>query len=182
MSKLNWKVYTIPPLLLAGVLSLKSCEGTKPMPPPIVVGPSDPVSPPQPRPPTPPAVKSDADQIIDITNQERASRGLGALRGNDRLHQAAQAYAEFMAAADKLSHSLDGNVWDRIEHVGYAYSTCGENIAWNYSSPTQVMQGWMDSAGHRANILNNAFREIGVGIAVNARGEKYHCQVFGTPR
>lgn len=186
---MNWKVYTVPPILLAGVLSLKSCSGPTPTPapvPPPVVVPVDPVNPPMPQPPspqpTPPIVKSDADQVIDITNRERTSRGLVALKGNDKLHQAAQAYAEFMAARDKLSHTLDGNVWDRIEHVGYSYSTCGENIAWNYTTPAQVMEGWMESTGHRANILNPAFREIGVGIATNEKGEKYHCQVFGTPR
>lgn len=180
---MNWKVYTIPPLLLAGCLGLKSCDGSHeaPVPPPIAI-PVDPVVPVVPPKPQPPIEKFDIDKIIEITNHERTSRGLVAVTNNNKLHQAAQGYAEFMALKDKLSHSLDGNVWDRIEHFGYAYSTCGENIAWNYTTPAQVMQGWMDSTGHRANILNNAFHEIGIGIAVNSKNEKYHCQVFGTPR
>jgi uncharacterized protein YkwD len=61
------------------------------------------------------------------------------------------------------------------------WSACGENIAWNYKDAA-VMDGWMHSSGHRANILSGNYTEIGVGIATNKRGEKYHCQDFGRPR
>lgn len=182
---MNWKAYTVPPILLAGILSLKSCAGTRPVPvpdppmPPPIVAPVDPPAPPQ---PPPAVVKTEAEQVLAIVNDNRRSRGLVELRTNETLNRAAQEYAELMARRDKLSHTLDGSVWNRIEALGYVYSTCGENIAWNCRDAAYVMQEWMDSPGHRANILNGDFRELGVGIAVNAAGEKYHCQVFGTPR
>jgi uncharacterized protein YkwD len=68
---------------------------------------------------------------------------------------------------------------NRLNYYKYAYRLAGENIAWNYRSAEDVMEGWMTSAGHRANILNAGFREIGVGVRYNNRGEPYYCQVFG---
>jgi uncharacterized protein YkwD len=63
--------------------------------------------------------------------------------------------------------------------VGYTYATIGENIAYNYPGAPEVVTGWMNSAGHKANILNPGFTEIGIAIAANSEGELYYCQVFG---
>lgn len=186
MSKLNWKVYTVPPVLLAAtIFGFRGCNGPHPIPaPPPIVAPVDPPAPPAPPvvPIDPPVVMQEVDQILALVNQERRSRGLVEVRFSSTLHVAAQDYAELMGRQNRLSHTLDGAVWDRIEALGYRYSTCGENIAWNCRDAAHVMDEWMKSPGHRANILNPDFRELGVGIAKNAAGEKYHCQVFGTPR
>jgi uncharacterized protein YkwD len=68
---------------------------------------------------------------------------------------------------------------DRITRAGYTWSAYGENVAYGYATPEQVMNGWMNSPGHRANILNCSFKEIGVGLA---QPGSYWTQDFGTAR
>ena len=133
--------------------------------------------------PTPPPIAEPTEQakIILITNAERAKKGLSPVRANPQLMEAAQKYAELMASKNKLSHTIDGDVGGRVNATGYRWRACGENIAWNYRDAATVMDGWMNSSGHRRNILTPVFAEIGVGIARNSRGEIYHCQVFATP-
>jgi uncharacterized protein YkwD len=88
-----------------------------------------------------------------------------------------------MAKQDKLAHELDGkNPGDRIKAAGYKYSVSGENVAWKYKTPKAVVEGWMDSTQHKMNILNKDYTEIGIGMAKNAKGERYWAQVFGTPK
>ncbi len=124
-------------------------------------------------------------QIIDLTNQQRLANGLAPLRVNDRLVSAAQIQANQMAQLDQMSHELPSapypSLVDRANHVGYHYARLGENIAYNYQGPVEVVTAWMNSPGHRANILDPQFTEIGVGLAQNLRGEFYYAQVFGTP-
>ena len=88
-----------------------------------------------------------------------------------------------MAKQDKFEHVLDEkNPADRVKDSGYRYSATGENIAWNATSPKEVVKGWMDSPPHKENILKPEFTEIGVALAKNKKGERYWVQVFGTPR
>ncbi len=84
-----------------------------------------------------------------------------------------------MATKDYFSHtSLDGSsMSDRIDRQGYAWRRLAENIAAGYPSPEAVVEGWMNSPGHRANILNCDLTEIGVG-----HYQRYWTQNFGTPR
>lgn len=120
--------------------------------------------------------------IVDETNANRQQKGLTPLVINEELMKAAKLQAHNMASRSELSHELDidgqSTLTDRLRFVGYHYQNAGENIAWNYSSNT-VVEGWMNSAGHRRNILGN-FTEIGVGVATNEAGEPYYCQVFGS--
>jgi uncharacterized protein YkwD len=69
---------------------------------------------------------------------------------------------------------------DRVKDAGYKYAAVGENVAWNQKNPAQVVEAWMNSEGHRANILKKEYEEIGVAVAKNAKGEPYWVQVFGT--
>ena len=110
-------------------------------------------------------------------NSERARRGLAPLRLNRRLSQAAGSHAADMDRRNYFSHdSLGGGSFvDRIRRTGYLDGarswTVGENLAWGSqgrSAPRVITQMWMKSPGHRANILNASFREIGIGVAYGA--------------
>ena len=122
-------------------------------------------------------------EIVNLVNQERQARGLAPLSVNSRLVSAAQQHAGNMARYNQMSHTLPQadlpNLVDRLNYYNYDYRAAGENIAWNYRSADAVMTAWMNSPGHRANILNPNFTEIGVGVRYNSRGEPYYCQVFG---
>ncbi|MET8948421.1 CAP domain-containing protein [Streptomyces sp. NPDC004542] len=120
-------------------------------------------------------------QVIQLVNAERAKAGCSALTPNATLAKAAQAHSADMAAHRNMSHTgSDGSSpGDRITAAGYAWGAYGENVAYGYTTPEQVMAGWMSSPGHRANILNCSYKEIGVGLA---QPGSYWTQDFGTPR
>jgi uncharacterized protein YkwD len=117
------------------------------------------------------------DQVVNLVNAERADEGCGPLKVDDRITAAAQAHAEDMSANDYFSHdSQDGRTFDqRIRNAGYP-SPGAENIAVGARTADQVMQMWMDSPGHRANILNCDLNTIGVGLD---RDGFYWVQDFG---
>lgn len=119
------------------------------------------------------------EEVLNIVNSERGQVNLLPLRLHSQLNAAAQAHSNDMARHNFLSHTgSDGSSpFDRIKQYGYNFRWAGENIASGYSSPRDVMQGWMSSSGHRANILNPNFRDIGIGYA---RGNQpYWTQTFG---
>ncbi|MCP4357833.1 MAG: CAP domain-containing protein [Chloroflexi bacterium] len=128
--------------------------------------------------------------VLDLVNQERATAGCAPLTANDQLVTAARDHSDDMAVNDFFSHTGSDNSspGDRIDRQGYRWSRWGENIAAGYSSPASVMNGWMNSPGHRANILNCSYTEIGIGYtylandagSVNYR--HYWTQDFATPR
>lgn len=130
-----------------------------------------------------------AQQVVELTNNERARAGCPPLRVNLQLVAAAQGHSEDMAFNDFFSHTgSDGSSpWDRMADAGYQWREAGENIAAGYTSPQSVMNGWMNSEGHRNNILNCSFEEIGVGYIylqndigdVNYR--HYWTQLFARP-
>lgn len=116
-------------------------------------------------------------QVLELTNQERAKNGLRPLKANAELNYAADKYAEEMSQRRVLSHTgPDGSKpWDRAEAVGYEAQMMGENIAAGQRTPEQVVQDWMNSSGHRANILRSQYTDIGVGFYNN-----YWVQDFGS--
>ncbi|GGR27490.1 CAP domain-containing protein [Streptomyces roseolus] len=122
---------------------------------------------------------SAADQVLSLVNAERAKAGCGPLTANATLARAAQAHSDDMAARDFFDHTNpDGaDPGDRVTAAGYPWSTYGENIAMGQRTPEQVMEAWMNSPGHRANILNCDFKELGVGV--HDGGGPYWTQVFG---
>jgi uncharacterized protein YkwD len=127
------------------------------------------------------AAKASKRQIVRATlcelNHTRGRYGLHHLRLNKRLSRAARRHARDMARRNYFSHDTlgGGSFLDRIRRTGYlrgAHSwIVGENLAWGsrgYSRPQVIMRMWMNSPGHRANILNGSFREIGIGVAYDS--------------
>ncbi|WP_316772637.1 CAP domain-containing protein [Streptomyces sasae] len=120
-------------------------------------------------------------RIVELVNAERSKVGCPALTLNTTLTKVAQAHSEDMALHQNMSHTgSDGSSpGDRITSAGYTWSAYGENVAYGYATPEQVMAGWMASPGHKANILNCSFKEIGVGLA---QPDSYWTQDFATAR
>src|SRR5438128_9047155 len=125
-----------------------------------------------------------AEQVLALVNQARAQAGLASLTMDPQLNQSAQSYSDYMASANFYAHEgPDGSTpLSRMNAAGFpGTGTWGENIAAYYSDADSVMQVWMASPGHRANILNPAFTHIGIGVAYNANSQwKYYwTQDFG---
>jgi len=108
-----------------------------------------------------------AGNIISLTNESRVTDNLATLVENSQLDAAAQAKANDMLAKGYFSHNTpDGHTpWDFITQAGYNYISAGENLAVNFTQAENVEDAWMNSPGHRANILNNSYKDIGIGIA-----------------
>jgi uncharacterized protein YkwD len=121
------------------------------------------------------------DAVIQLTNKARATAGCPALRFDSRLRTAARRHSTDMGVHDFFSHdSRNGDTFaDRITDAGYPRPGA-ENIARGYKTASAVMQGWMNSAGHRANILNCGLRTIGVGM-YSGPGGPWWTQDFGWP-
>ena len=119
-------------------------------------------------------------QVVNLVNSERAAQGLTALQKDSRLAALAQQKAEDMAKNQYFSHTSPtyGSAFDMLKAAGYSYKTAGENIAMGQKSAASVMDGWMHSSGHRANILYTSYEKIGVGYAVSADGMPYWVQIF----
>ncbi len=121
--------------------------------------------------------------LLDLTNKERAKAELPPLKANEKLFKAARAHTENMAKQNKLDHTLDDKgPGDRLKDVGYEHAGWGENVAGGPRTPEEAVETWMNSEGHKANILNPNFKEIGLGIAKSGDGGMYYTQVFGIPR
>ncbi|MEK7991022.1 MAG: CAP domain-containing protein [Thiotrichaceae bacterium] len=125
-------------------------------------------------------------ELLKLTNAERAKYDMSALALSSKLGQAAQKHALDMAAHNYFSHTgRNGSKGgERVEDEGYEYSRRGENIAAGHATPEETMSQWMNSKVHRANILNSKFTEIGFGYAADdsSKYEFYWVQVFATPK
>ncbi|MFB9762459.1 CAP domain-containing protein [Ectobacillus funiculus] len=104
-------------------------------------------------------------KVVTLTNQERAKQGLPALQVDSALSKVAKAKSQDMYNANYFSHTSPtyGSPFDMMKQFGISYRTAGENIAMGQKTPEEVVQAWMNSAGHRANILNTTYTHIGVG-------------------
>ncbi|OCN00842.1 hypothetical protein A7X67_08105 [Clostridium sp. W14A] len=120
------------------------------------------------------------NQVLQLVNKERTSRGLNALSMDSALNKTATLKSQDMAKLGYFDHTSPtyGSPFDMMKQFGISYRTAGENIAMGQTSPTQVMNGWMNSEGHRANILNSSFTKIGIGVAQNSNGQYYWTQQF----
>ncbi len=120
------------------------------------------------------------DQVVALVNKERAAAGCGPLAEDPQLQKAAQAHSDDMAARHFFDHTNpDGaDPGQRITAAGYRWSTYGENIAQGQQTAAAVMNSWMNSPGHRANILNCSFKDIGVGVH-RGTGGPWWTQDFG---
>ncbi|MBB5960410.1 uncharacterized protein YkwD [Saccharothrix tamanrassetensis] len=132
--------------------------------------------------PTQAARNADAvQQIVDMVNAERTGAGCAAVTLDNRAQQAAQAHADDMAARDYYDHtSPEGaDAGDRLDAAGYSWRKWGENIHKGPSGAEQAMRDWMASGGHRANILDCGFTNVGVGVNTSANGP-WWVQVFAS--
>ncbi|MBP3487818.1 MAG: transporter [Roseburia sp.] len=117
-------------------------------------------------------------RVVELVNEERAKAGLNPVTLRKNISAAAQVRAQETEVS--FSHTRpDGTKFTTaLAQAGVTYRGAGENIAWGQRTPEQVMNGWMNSAGHRANILNEKFTSIGVGYYQNAAGTNYWTQLF----
>lgn len=197
--------------LLAGALVLTGCGGggggggTEPAPPPVAGTPAPTPTPPPPSPPpsSTPGTRLtcnlpnfQAEMLEAVNARRRAGATCGAqgsfpvvaeLTWNATLTQAAAGHSDDMVARNFFSHtgSNGSNVGDRVTAAGYTWRTVGENIAAGQSTIAIVVDGWMKSDGHCANLMNANYRDIGVAcVAGNANTtyRTYWTQNFGTPR
>jgi uncharacterized protein YkwD len=124
-------------------------------------------------------------EVINLINQKRAAEGLPGYSNQSQLTSAARTHSDDMACNNFFSHTspTTGSPFDRITAAGYGYSAAGENIAAGYGSPSALVEGWMSSAGHRANILSEGFTQIGIGYAYWGESDygAYWTAVFASP-
>ena len=120
-------------------------------------------------------------EVLRLTNVERAKAGCGPVKGNAQLTKSATGHSRDMADNNYFSHtSLDGRTFsDRIKAAGYPGGTLAENIAAGQRTAASVMESWMNSPGHRANILNCGYRDLGVGHVLGGEYGHYWTQNFG---
>jgi len=118
-------------------------------------------------------------RVYMLTNMERLSRGIDPLIWNDRLSVAARLHSEDMSENNFMSHtgSDDSSPIDRMERVNFNFARAAENVARRQRTPEEVVDAWMDSEGHRRNMLDPLLTDIGVGFSDYAWTQK-----FGTPR
>ena len=123
-------------------------------------------------------------RVLELTNRARQQAGLGSLALSSELNNAAQSYSQVLATSGCFEHTCGPvpNFVDRAGQSGYTgWSSLGENIAVGYATPEAVIAGWMNSPGHRANLLSPKFTEMGIGL-VSGIGQfgTYWTQEFGS--
>lgn len=157
--------------------STRKPTAPKPTPPKPVA--PKPTAPKPTAPSTTAPASGDVARVVALVNNERGKAGCSPVTLNAKLSKAAQAHSEDMAAHRNMSHTgSDGSdPGARITRAGYTWSTYGENVAYGYATPESVMAAWMASPGHKRNILDCGFKEIGVGLA---QPDNYWTQDFGT--
>lgn len=121
--------------------------------------------------------------LIAAHNRERAQHNHSPLKAEPKLMEAARLHARDMAEHSKMAHEgSDGSTpAQRVARQDYHYLKTGENVAFGQPTVKDVMRSWMNSPGHRENILTPDFAEIGVARVADAKGEPYWCAVFGNP-
>ena len=125
-------------------------------------------------------IKALENEVIRLVNSERAKKGLPALKANWQVSRVARYKSQDMIDRNYFSHTSPtyGSPFRMLESFGISFSAAGENIAMGLRTPSEVMRAWMESPGHRANILNPSYNEIGVGLAKSSRGICYWTQMF----
>lgn len=128
-------------------------------------------------------VKAIENKVAQLVNQERAKKGLPALKYNWEVARVARYKSADMANKKYFSHTSPtyGSPFNMMENFGIRFSSAGENIAMGQRTPEEVMNSWMNSPGHRANILSGSFTQIGVGYAKDKNGRIYWTQMFIRP-
>lgn len=128
-------------------------------------------------------VKNTENKVLTLVNAERAKAGLSPLKANWQLSRTARYKSQDMIDKGYFSHTSPtyGSPFTMIQSFGLNFSAAGENIAMGQPTPEQVMTAWMNSPGHRSNILSPAYTDLGVGLAKNSNGTCYWTQMFIKP-
>lgn len=124
------------------------------------------------------STRSYAEQVVDLVNRERAKEGLAPLTIDTGLEQAALVRSREIQTNFSHTRPNGSSFATAVAEAGVTYRRTGENIAWGQKTPEAVVNAWMNSAGHRANIMNVNFSRIGVGYLTNASGTPYWTQLF----
>ncbi len=117
-------------------------------------------------------------EVVDLVNVERAKEGLAPLTIDTKVQAAAQVRAKECEQLFSHTRPNGTSFSTALKEQNVSYRSAGENIAWGQKTPQEVVTAWMNSSGHRANIMNANFTTIGVGYYENARGTDYWCQLF----
>lgn len=119
-----------------------------------------------------------AQQVVDLVNSERAKEGLSPLTYDATLSAAAQKRAEEIVTVFQHTRPDGTQFYSVLKEFGISYRSTGENIAYGQKNASAVMNDWMNSSGHRANIMNSSFEKIGVGVYIAPNGTIYWSQLF----
>lgn len=129
------------------------------------------------------APSTQAEAVLNLVNQERSKAGLKPLKMSEELRSIANLKAKDMAENNYFDHNSPtyGSPFQMLQNFGVHYSAAGENIAAGQRSPEEVMNSWLNSSGHRANILNKNFTELGVGYYEGGKYGTYWTQLLIKP-
>ena len=124
-------------------------------------------------------MNSDEKEVFDLINKQRIANGLSALKENSEVQRVARIKAQDMVNNNYFSHTSPtyGSPFDMLKSFKISYNTAGENIAGN-SSNSSAVTAWMNSPGHRANILNSSFNQTGIGVVTGSKYGKIYVQMF----
>ena len=124
-------------------------------------------------------MNSNEQEVFDLINKQRTNNGLQALKVDNETQRVARIKAEDMVKNNYFSHDSPtyGSPFDMLKSFKISYKTAGENIAAN-SSNTGAVNGWMNSSGHKANILNSSFNYTGIGVVSSEKYGKVFVQIF----
>lgn len=119
-------------------------------------------------------------EVVRLVNVERSKRGLNELSFNTQLSNVATLKSQDMINKNYFNHTSPtyGSPFDMMKQFNISYKTAGENIAMGQKTPEEVVNAWMNSQGHRENILNSNFTDLGVGVAKSSNGTLYWTQMF----
>lgn len=125
------------------------------------------------------SMNSDEKEVFDLINKQRTNNGLPALQNDSEVQRIARIKAQDMVDNNYFSHNSPtyGSPFDMLKSFKVSYKTAGENIAAN-SSNSSAVTAWMNSSGHKANILNSSFNYTGIGVVSSPRYGKMYVQMF----
>jgi uncharacterized protein YkwD len=134
--------------------------------------------------PAKPELSEEEKPFLELANQARAKAKLPPLTINAQLLRAARDHASNMAKKCEMNHVLDGkDPPQRVKSQSYEYEKVAENIASCEKRPAaEVFKNWMETQHNKENIMNEEFKEVGIGVAKNDKGETYYTLVFGVAR
>ena len=129
-----------------------------------------------------PTLATAEKSLLELTNAERTKARLPQLIPDPSLMRVAREHCRSMARLQQLSHTIEGRSFSvRLGKLGYRSTAAGENIAEGQTNATEAVKDWMNSPGHRQNMMNGQYTHIGVAVEVSKSGQRFYVQVFARP-